>query len=314
MRGIISPKLKPFLAQANQAIADAKQNNIGFSVELVRAGLNNLSAFLVNRPEISLIRDKSLPFGEHQIPVRIYHPSPQEKLPVMLHFHGGGHMCGNIDLYDPISRQLAKNSKCIVLCVDYRLSPEHPYPAGVDDCQQVLIHYKSLLEGMNHNDQIYIAGDSAGGAICTTLAMNSLENKNLRIDKQILIYPSVDYTMSGASIEENGQGFLLEQDKIKWYFQQYFQLDELQQAKIKKASPLLSVFSENMPETLVITAGCDPLRDEGLAYAEALKSVGVTVTQQHFEGMTHAFMLLQSLVEEECSKTYQLIANFIAKN
>jgi acetyl esterase/lipase len=313
MRGIISPKLEPFLAQVNQTIADAKQKNIQFNVESVRTGLNNLSTFLTNRPEIPLICNKSLPFNNHQIPVRIYHPSPKDKLPVILHFHGGGHMCGSISLYDPISRQLAKNSKCIVLCVDYRLSPEHPYPAGVDDCQQVLIHYKSLLEDLNYNDQVYIAGDSAGGAICTTLVMNNIKNKNLRIDKQILIYPSVDYTMSGTSIEENGKGFLLEQDKIKWYFQEYFQLDESQQVNIKKASPLLGKFSTKMPETLIITAGCDPLRDDGIAYAEALKLVGVNVTQRHFEGMTHAFMLLQSLVEEECLETYQLIANFIEK-
>lgn len=311
MRGIISPKLAPFLAQANATIAEAKKNNIKFSADVVRAGLNNLSGFLTHRPEIALIINKKLSLNEQQIPVRIYHPAPQEARPVMLHFHGGGHMCGNIDLYDPISRQLAANSKCIVICVDYRLSPEHPYPAGINDCQQVLIHYKALLQGMNYNDQVYIAGDSAGGAICTTLVMNSLENSRLKIDKQILIYPSVDYTMSAASLEENGQGFLLEKDKIQWYFQQYFQSCDLSSEKIIAASPLLADFKSEMPETLIITAGCDPLRDEGIAYGEALKAAGNTVTQQHFEGMTHAFMLLQSLVEDECHTTYKMIADFI---
>jgi len=313
MRGIISPKLEPFITQANKTIADAKQNNIKFSADLVRTGLNNLSTFLVNRPEIALVIDKNLPFEEHQIPVRIYHPAPQVDLPVMLHFHGGGHMCGSVDLYDPISRQLAISSKCIVICVDYRLSPEHPYPAGINDCQQVLLHHKTLLQGMNYNDQDYIAGDSAGGAICTTLVMNSFKNSALQIDKQILIYPSVDYTMSADSVEENGQGFLLEQDKIQWYFQQYFQTSDLKQTSIEAASPLLGEFNAEMPETLIITAGCDPLRDEGFAYADSLKAAGINVTQQHFEGMTHAFMLLQSLVVDECTKTYQLIADFTAK-
>jgi len=314
MRGIISPKLVPFLEQANTAIAEAKQKNTGFSVELVRAGLNNLSSFLVNRPAIDLIIDKSLTYDEHQIPVRIYHPSPLEELPVLLHFHGGGHMCGSIDLYDPISRQLAHETNSIVICVDYRLSPESPYPAGIDDCQQVLMHYKTLLQGMKYNNQVCIVGDSAGGAICATLVMNSLENESLKIDKQILIYPSVDYTMSEASIEENGQGFLLEQDKIKWYFQKYFQQESLNQTNIKNASPLFGNFSSKMPETLIITAGCDPLRDEGLAYADTLKAAGVNVSQQHFEGMTHAFMLLQCLVVDECAATYQGIADFLAKD
>jgi len=223
-------------------------------------------------------------------------------------------MCGSIDLYDPISRQLARETNSIVICVDYRLSPESPYPAGIDDCQQVLMHYKTLLQGMKHNNQVCIVGDSAGGAICTTLVMNSLKNESLKIDKQILIYPSVDYTMSEASIEDNGQGFLLEQDKIKWYFQQYFQQDSLNQTNIKKASPIFGNFTSAMPETLIITAGCDPLRDEGLAYADALKAAGVNVSQQHFEGLTHAFMLLQSLVVDECAATYQGIADFLAKD
>lgn len=313
MRGTISPKLTPFLAQANLAIAEAKKQNIGFSAELVRAGLNNLSAFMVNRPDVAMVIDKNLSHGEQQIAVRIYHPAPQEKLPVLLHFHGGGHMCGSIDLYDPISRQLAVATQCIVICVDYRLSPEFPYPAGIDDCQQVLIHHKTLLQGMNYNEQVYIIGDSAGGAICTSLVMNNLNEPSVKIDKQILIYPSVDYTMSCASIEENSHGFLLEQEKIKWYFQQYFQQENLHQELIKKASPLLGEFSSHMPQTFIVTAGCDPLRDEGLAYGKALKAEGVKVSELHFSGMTHAYMLLQSLVEEECSLTYQGIAQFLAE-
>ncbi|AAZ28637.1 alpha/beta hydrolase [Colwellia psychrerythraea] len=320
MRGIISPKLVPLLEQANIAIAAAKATGQGFSAELVRQGLDNLSALMGAGPNIAIVKDSFLATSSHNIPVRIYNPAPNDMLPVLLHFHGGGHMCGSADLYDPISRKLALATQAIVICVDYRLAPEYPYPAGLDDCQQVLERYQSLLTEMKYSDELYIAGDSAGGAICTSLVMNNLINEktsnSIKIDKQILVYPSVDYTMASASIDENGQGFLLEKDKMHWYFQQYFQVssleqDEITQAKIVKASPLLGKFSANMPTTLVITAGCDPLRDEGVAYAKSLDEVGVNVEHHSFDGMTHAYMLLNDLVSDECQQTYQLIGQFV---
>ena len=319
MRGIISPKLVGFLDKSNKAMADAKakakKNGQGFSVDLVRQGLDNLAPLIGAGPHMDIVKNSYLATASHNIPVRIYNPAANDTLPVLLHFHGGGHMCGSIDLYDPISCKLAIAAQAIVICVDYRLAPEHPYPAGLDDCQQVLRHYQSLLFDMKHSDQLYIAGDSAGGAICTSLVMNNqhneLLNSSVKIAKQILIYPSVDYTMSSASIDENGQGFLLEQDKIHWYFQQYFHANSLDQAKITKASPLFGEFSANMPSTLVITAGCDPLRDEGIAYAKSLTEVGVAVEHHSFDGMTHAYMLLDELVSEECLATYRLINEFV---
>jgi acetyl esterase/lipase len=320
MRGIVSPKLVPFLEQANTAIAAFKATGQGFNAELVRQGLDNLSALIGAGPNIAIIKDDSLATPSHNIPVRIYNPAPNDVLPVLLHFHGGGHMCGSVDLYDPISRKLALATHAIVICADYRLAPEHPYPAGLDDCQQLLERYKSLLTDMKYSDELYIAGDSAGGAICTSLVMNNSINEvtsdSVIIDKQILVYPSVDYTMVSASVEENGQGFLLEKDKVKWYFQQYFQAgsldkDEVAQAKAVKASPLLGQFSANMPTTIVITAGCDPLRDEGVAYAKSLEEVDVNVEHYSFDGMTHAYMLLNDLVSDECEQTYQLIGQFV---
>jgi len=314
MRGIISPKLVGFLEQANTAIAEAKATGQGFSADLVRQGLNNLAPLIGSGPNMEIVKNSYLATPSHNIPVRIYNPAPNDTLPVLLHFHGGGHMCGSIELYDAISRKLALAAKSIVICVDYRLAPEHPYPAGLDDCQQLLMNYQSLLFDMKHSNEVYIAGDSAGGAICTSLVMNNqdsdLTNKQVNITKQILIYPSVDYTMSCASLDENGQGFLLEKDKIHWYFQQYFQANDLEQSRVKQASPLLGKFSKKMPSTLIITAGCDPLRDEGIDYANSLSEVGVTVEHHCFAGMTHAYMLLDGLVQDECLATYKLIADF----
>ena len=311
MRGNVSENLKPFLNDVNTAIREAKLQKVEFTPDIVRANLEKLSVFIGQGPDLPFVSNSAFELNDRQIPVRIYHPAPTEHLPVILHFHGGGHMCGSIDLYDTISRKIAKRTHCIVICVEYRLAPEHPYPAGIDDCQHALIHYQQVLKKLNFNDKIFILGDSAGGAICTTLTMNSLSNPVIRIDKQILIYPSVDYTMCTDSIAENGEGFLLEQGRIIWYFQQYFQTDNLHSETVRKASPLLGRFSAEMPETLIITAGCDPLRDEGNIYLKTLKSSAVKVTHYQFDEMIHAYMLLDSLVKDECDKTYQMISDFV---
>jgi len=317
MRGIVSPKLTPLLEQVAIATTEAQAQGIGFSPELTRSNLNKLSELMGQGPQVSLVKDLSLAASDHQLDVRLYHPDPSKALPVLLHFHGGGHMCGSIELYDSISRELAQRTQSIVLTIDYRLAPEHPYPCGIDDCQLLLEQYQQLLSGLNFSQQLFIAGDSAGGAICTTLVMNNIDNDKISITKQILVYPSVDYTLSSPSVEHNGQGFLLDKAKVAWYFQSYFQNKGQNKAQdsavIRAASPLLGRFDARMPTTLVITAGCDPLRDEGIAYAKKLAEVGVNVQHHQFDSMIHAYMLLRSMVEEEVEQTYQIISDFIAR-
>jgi len=313
MRGNVSPKLTDFLALANSNIALAKQNNVQFTPTVLRENLNKLGALMSDLPAVSYIADKALTLTDRTIPVRIYSPAPETPLPVLVHFHGGGHMCGSVALYDPICRHLASIARCVVISVEYRLAPEYPYPAGLDDCEQVLIRYAELLNEVNYQHNVTIIGDSAGGAICTSLSMKSLIDKRIHIDQQILIYPSVDYTLSSPSLDSNGTGFLLETPRIKWYFEQYFQQFDPTSEAIKQASPLLGPMSAQLPKTLIFTAGCDPLRDEGIAYAKALTAAGVDVEHHSFDGMIHAYMLLHDLVKEECMATYQRIAEFMAK-
>lgn len=311
MRGTVSPKLTDFLALANSNIALAKQNNIQFTPTILRENLNKLGALMSDAPALSYITDKTLTLADRSIPVRVYSPAPNNALPVLLHFHGGGHMCGSVDLYDPICRHLASIAQCVVMSVEYRLAPEYPYPAGIDDCEYALIHYAELLDDVKYQDSVTIIGDSAGGAICTSLSMKSLTDKRINIDQQILIYPSVDYTLTSPSLDSNGTGFLLETTRIKWYFEQYFQSTDAD--IIKQASPLFGAMSAQLPKTLIFTAGCDPLRDEGIAYAKALTAAGVEVEHHSFDGMIHAYMLLHDIVKDECMKTYQHIAEFMAK-
>ncbi|MCT8987664.1 alpha/beta hydrolase [Shewanella phaeophyticola] len=311
MRGTVSPKLTDFLALANSNIALAKQNNIQFTPTILRENLNKLGALMSDAPALSYITDKTLTLADRSIPVRVYSPAPKNALPVLLHFHGGGHMCGSVDLYDPICRHLASIAQCVVISVEYRLAPEYPYPAGIDDCEYALIHYAELLDDVKYLPEITIIGDSAGGAICTSLSMKSLTDKRINIDQQILIYPSVDYTLISPSLDSNGTGFLLETTRIKWYFDQYFQSTDAD--IIKQASPLFGVITAQLPKTLIFTAGCDPLRDEGIAYANALTAAGVEVEHHSFDGMIHAYMLLHDVVKDECMATYQHIAEFMAK-
>jgi acetyl esterase/lipase len=307
MRGIISDKLSGLIEQANFAAKEAKENGVQLTPSLVRGNIEKLSVFIGEGPELAFVQENEFVTNTHTIPVRVYSPDPEQALPVVLHYHGGGHMCGNIDVYDTISRKIAQAGHCVVIAVEYRLAPEFPYPAGVEDSQYALANYQNVLSDVNFNEQLIIVGDSAGGAIATTLASNNIDSSAVKIDKQILIYPSVDYTMSCASTVENGKGFLLEKEKMIWYFNSYFQNTDL----AKKASPLFMPMAKSMPQTLIFTAGCDPLRDESMAYAQALKQAGVKVDQHSFEGMIHAYMLLDSLVKIECDETYQMIGEFI---
>ncbi len=320
MRGTVSENLSPLLKQVNAGIEQAKASGDAFNPSIIRQNLENLSAYMIPGPKIPLIKNSVINAHGQEIAVRIYHPEPEKSLPVLLHFHGGGHMCGSIELYDPISRELSVAANAIVICIDYRLAPEHPYPCGLDDCQYLLENYQELLKGYRFTEKLYIAGDSAGGAICTTLVMNNIDNPKVNIDKQLLIYPSVDYTMSCPSLIENGQGFLLEADKIRWYFEQYFNVENIDlsddnnssaAALIKKASPLLGRFDSRMPKTLVITAGCDPLRDEGTLYAEKAEQAGVTVEHYQFDELIHAYMLLSKLIPEQYQQTYMIINKFV---
>lgn len=320
MRGTVSENLSPLLKQVNVAIEQAKASGDAFVPGIIRQNLENLSAYMIPGPKIPLIKNSVINANGQEVAVRIYHPEPEKSLPVLLHFHGGGHMCGSIDLYDPISRELSVAANAIVICIDYRLAPEHPYPCGLDDCQYLLDNYQELLKGYRFTEQLYIAGDSAGGAICTTLVMNNIDNAKVKIDKQLLMYPSVDYTMSCPSLIENGEGFLLEADKIRWYFEQYFNVENLDlteginsstKALVKKASPLFGRFDSRMPKTLVITAGCDPLRDEGRLYAEKAEAAGAHVEHYQFDELIHAYMLLSTLIPEQYQQTYLIINKFV---
>ncbi len=308
--GSVSPKLVGWLAQFNQMKQEMAKSGFKATPVNVREGLAALTLGLVtDRPDVSWVRDDIVAALPYSVPVRIYHPDFGARLPVLVYFHGGGHMAGNVSVYDAICRKLALAAGHIVASAEYRLAPECPYPAAVIDACNVVKNVYATLDGRDliYDPRLSMAGDSGGGALCATVAHLTQHDAGLSIRRQVLIYPSLDYTLQSPSVEEYGAGYFLEKDKILWYFDNYFQKGENRKA----ASPLHMEFSRRLPETLVLTAGFCPLRDEGVAYAGKVKSTGVYAEHLHYDDMIHAFLNMESLVKETCQSAYRKIGEFL---
>ncbi|NAW86245.1 alpha/beta hydrolase [Photobacterium halotolerans] len=302
--------LKIWLDAYHQGLTQLMQSGYVATVEAIRDGLSNLTATCVtDSPHIARVLDTCVAEHTQAVPVRIYHPAPDRPLPVIVFLHGGGHMAGSVAVYDPICRKLSKTTQHIVVSVDYRLAPEWPYPNGLSDASIVIEQIWPLLEQQKlaYLPTLTLIGDSGGGAMVATLSADYQDHPDVSIDNQVLIYPSLDYTMSRPSVAANGKGLFLQQDKMQWYFDQYFQHGEDRQA----ASPLFMAKSGRMPRTLMITAEFCPLRDEGVAYVQQLSALGVDTEHFHLDDMIHAYLNLESLVPGQCGATYQKIADFL---
>ncbi len=306
----LSPHLEEWLKGYNKLLVKLEKSGFKATSTNAREGLANLTYTLVSKKmTVDWVQDDLVEGGEFAVPVRIYHPQPGKQLPVLLYFHGGGHVAGSITVYDTICRKLARLTNHIVISTDYRLAPECPYPAGINDCLSVVRNIWQVLDNrnVNYHEKLSIAGDSAGGAICATISHTIQHDEKNDIAKQILIYPSLDYTVELPSIDLNGKGYLLEKERIKWYFDNYFQGGEDR----KEHSPLFMEFTDNLPETLVITAEFCPLRDEGLHYVDKLQAVGVKLQHLHFPDMIHAFINMEDLLKEQCERLYNKAAEFL---
>ena len=306
----VSVKLANWLEAYNKLVKQLEETGFKATPTNAREGLAGMTWTWVKRKTaIEWVQDDLVEGKEFDVPVRIYHPKPERWLPVLIYFHGGGHMAGGITVYDPICRRLARETEHIVISVDYRLAPECRYPAGITDAVTVVKNLWKVLETrkLRYSRSLSIGGDSGGGAITATVAHHCRHDEEVAIRRQILIYPSLDYTMRSASIELNGKGYLLQQEKILWFFNNYF----AKGADRKQASPLHMGLDGRMPESLVITAEFCPLRDEAVAYVDRLQAAGLRAENLHFEDMIHAFVNLEDLVKEECDTLYAAIAAFL---
>ncbi len=214
-------------------------------------------------------------------PARVYRPAATRGATVAL-FHGGGFVIGDLDTHDNLSRQICRDTSSVVVSVDYRLAPEHPFPAAVDDCVAAAREILDRLDEFGADGRLAVAGDSAGGNLAAVVAQQVPG-----IVAQFLIYPTVDGGGSYASREENGHGYFLDKPTMKWFVDHYAPDGDETDPRL---SPLRAPSLEGLPPAVIVTAEFDPLRDEGEAYAAALSQAGVRVDVQRYEGLIHGFM------------------------
>ncbi len=250
--------------------------------------------------------DRLIPGPAGEIPVRIYRPESAAPLPVVVYFHGGGWVIGDIASHDTVCHRLAGGVPAVVVSVDYRLAPEHRFPAAVDDGDTAVSWVSEHAPGFGGDPgRLAVAGDSAGGALATVAARHARDAGGPPVAFQLLVYPATDMTCSLPSHMENGNGYLLDTDTMSWFTDHY--LGDADR-RHPDASPLFAPDLAGLPPALVVTAGFDPLRDEGQAYAERLEHAGVPVTTSCYEGMFHGFYGLDPLLDAARRATAETIA------
>ena len=221
----------------------------------------------------------------NNIPVRIYIPKGEGPFPVISYFHGGGFVLMNLDTHDEICRQLSSKTNAIVMSVDYRLAPEHPYPAGPQDSiNAVKWMIKNAVYYKGDGSKMAVVGDSAGGYMAIYTALK-LKEEGISLSAQVAAYPVTDhYSSSQQSYQENGEGYILSAEMMKWFWDNFI----TDPSKFDEASPLRSPHFKGLPPALIMTANYDPLRDEGKAYADKLMAAGVECIYKNFENV-HGF-------------------------
>jgi acetyl esterase len=251
-------------------------------------------------PAVSRVRELHADGPDGPIPLRLVRPfgaDPARPLPVLVYYHGGGWVIGDLDTHDTLCRELANGAGCAVVSVDYRLAPEHRYPAAVDDCIAATRWVRAnAAELALDPTRVAVGGDSAGGNLAAVVAIDARDRGDAPFALQLLIYPATDQHRSLPSHVENGQGYLLTRDTMD-YFTNHYIADRAQYADWR-ASPLLHPDLSRLPPALVLTAGHDPLRDEGRAYAVGLTAAGNRASCVCFDRQIHGFVLMGKVLDE----------------
>ncbi|WP_372518253.1 alpha/beta hydrolase [Polyangium jinanense] len=251
-------------------------------------------------PAVAEVRDLHADAPHGRIPLRLYRPAGTTTgtgLPVLVYYHGGGWTIGDLDTHDTLCRSLANGAGCAVVSVDYRLGPEHRFPAAVDDSLAATYWVQRNAEALGiDGTRIAVGGDSAGGNLAAVVALAARDAGDLGITFQLLIYPATDMRRIAPSHTTNGQGYLLTRDSITYYHDHY--IGDPVHDLDWRASPLLHPSHENLPPALVLTAGYDPLRDEGREYAERLTAAGSKASYVCFERQVHGFVPMGKVFDE----------------
>ncbi|MFK7984126.1 MAG: alpha/beta hydrolase [Saprospiraceae bacterium] len=283
--------LDPKVAIALKLMPERKE---GISVTEQRAQMRKMVDKYKKDIPLLRVENQTISIANQSIPIRIYSNSKEENLPILIYYHGGGWVVGDLETHDGICRLLAKSAKVLVVSVAYRLAPEHPYPIPLEDSYNALLWMAENGQTIGGNPQkIAVSGDSAGGNLAAAVALKARDENGPKISYQALIYPVTDLSkLTTTSYENFREGFFLTRDMMAQYIDYYVPVANRKEGYV---SPLLVENLLNLPPALVITAGFDPLRDEGEQYGERLKAAGIPTTITRYKGTIHGFFGLEAL-------------------
>lgn len=248
---------------------------------------------------VGKVEDRTIPGPEVDIPIRVYYPkdATSNNNPALVFYHGGGWVVGNIESHDNICRALTNLANCVTISVDYRLAPEHKFPAAVVDSYAAVQYVSDHAEDFRiDRSRIAIGGDSAGGNLAAVVSNLAKEKKTPAICFQLLLYPSTN--LGGeptVSMKENAEGYFLTKGTMEWFRDCYLTSEQDKQNPL--LSPYLNEELSGLPPALVITAEYDPLRDEGEAYAKKLAQAGVEVETVRYDGTVHGFISMAVVID-----------------
>ena len=268
------------------------------AVETARAQYEARIALMAPPAEIASMREQMIDRPGGELRIRTYTPYGSGLFPLLVFFHGSGFVLCSLDTHDGMCRNLCAGAECVVASVDYRLAPEHKYPAGINDCllatRWAAAHAAELGADAR---RIAVGGDSAGGNMAAVTALRVRDEGGPALCGQLLLYPVTDYHTPGTpSYEENAEGYGLTRETMKWFWDHY--LTNPSEGTLPHASPLRAADFSGLPPALVITAEYDPLRDEGELYADGLKRAGVPTRLSRYNGVNHGFMFWVGLVDK----------------
>lgn len=264
------------------------------SVPEARSMFEEIYAPPEDPPSVDMLREYSIPGPDGPLDVRLYTPEGDPPFPVLVFFHGGGYVLGSLDTHDLMCRILCRQAECTVVSVDYRLAPEDPFPAALRDCfaaTQWVADHPGVVHG--DPDRLAVGGDSAGGNLAAAVSLMCRDRDGPSLQHQTLIYPAVNNHDAHPDLDsylENAEGYMISIDDLIWFSEKYLphpihNYNEL-------ASPLEARDLSDLPPATVVTAGFDPLRDEGVAYARRLEENGVPVVHRNYEDMVHGFAMM----------------------
>ena len=261
--------------------------------------------------ELPEVRDEQIEVRDgSNIPARIYIPSSDKKRPLIMYYHGGGFVLRSIDSHDRVCRRLSKMNNAVVVSVGYRLAPEYKFPIPHQDCYDATLWAVKNADDFNSdNENITVMGDSAGANLASVVSLIAKSSNGPKISNQVLIYPCCDSSKTYETEIKYGKDYFLTKERMDWFTDHYINRPE--EKLDPYVSPVLSKELENMPKTLLITAEYDPLKGEGIAFADKLKEAGNDVKYIDYSGVIHGFFNMPKICKE-CMVANQDIKEFLA--